>query len=678
MATEQGKRKKEKGKSVDRSSSSATWLFAFFLLPFAFCLAPCSAATLVSPSVSYTDVSNTVASAVSGDTVQIPAGSANWTNTLNVTKAITIQGLTTLTGPSSAPIIDRQTVINNDIPSGHGTIFNLNVPATNLNVVRITGVSIVGNLGNGFGGMIEVQLSTPNFRVDHCEFVTPKNNYCLAGYNTKGLIDHNAALNTVKTFCDIRQSPFGDESYAAPLTPGSIEAIYVEDNYVFCSASKVQGLIDSQGGARYVIRYNTTFNAQFVTHGTESGGRVRGPRWWEIYNNTVTSTLPNQQANGALFRGGTGVMFSNIVTGKWGYSIRLVNYRDNQGLAFLWGGADGLNAWDINDTTDQTGNGLGGGPNGLYASGTHVGGTNSTTLTVAGTPWTPHQWIRYTVKNLDRADLNQSVIIDNTANTLTYATSAPTLVWNPGDDFTIRRVLNTMDHIGSGQSDLLTGNPPTPHWLNQIREPAYFWSNPLNSNPQSVYTEFNLVQNLDYYTEQAGFNGSVGIGVGTIAARPSSGLTAGVGYWATDESKFYKATGPTTWALYYQPFTYPHPLISGSVPSPPAAPSSLTATTVDSSHINLSWTDNSNNEEVFSIERKITGGNFATIATVTANSTSYADTALSPSTQYFYRVRAFNQGGYSAYSNEANATTNAVFNPPPRGRRVTPLIGLPK
>jgi PKD repeat protein len=102
-------------------------------------------------------------------------------------------------------------------------------------------------------------------------------------------------------------------------------------------------------------------------------------------------------------------------------------------------------------------------------------------------------------------------------------------------------------------------------------------------------------------------------------------------------------------------------------PPPPAAPSNLTASAVSSSQINLAWTDNSGDEDGFKIERCQGAGctNFAQIATVGANVTTYSNTGLSASTTYRYRVRAHNASGDSPYSNEAEATTLAPPPPPP-------------
>lgn len=98
-----------------------------------------------------------------------------------------------------------------------------------------------------------------------------------------------------------------------------------------------------------------------------------------------------------------------------------------------------------------------------------------------------------------------------------------------------------------------------------------------------------------------------------------------------------------------------------AIPTPPAAPTNLMATAVSSSQINLSWTDNSSSEIAFKIERKTgAGGSWSEIHQTNPNVESYQNTGLSPNTLYYYRVRASNNGGDSAYSNESSATTQAL------------------
>ncbi len=94
-------------------------------------------------------------------------------------------------------------------------------------------------------------------------------------------------------------------------------------------------------------------------------------------------------------------------------------------------------------------------------------------------------------------------------------------------------------------------------------------------------------------------------------------------------------------------------------PAIPAAPTALVITARNRNFIDLSWTDNSNNETGFKIER-CTGAtctNFAQVGTTAANVRTFRSSGLARRTTYRFRVRSFNTAGNSAYSNIVSGAT---------------------
>lgn len=92
----------------------------------------------------------------------------------------------------------------------------------------------------------------------------------------------------------------------------------------------------------------------------------------------------------------------------------------------------------------------------------------------------------------------------------------------------------------------------------------------------------------------------------------------------------------------------------------PAAPTDLQGTAASQTRLDLSWTDNSDDESGFKIERSPDGASgWTRIYTTTADVTSYSDTDLECSTTFYYRVRSYNASGNSDSSAVVQATTLA-------------------
>ena len=155
--------------------------------------------------------------------------------------------------------------------------------------------------------------------------------------------------------------------------------------------------------------------------------------------------------------------------------------------------------------------------------------------------------------------------------------------------------------------------------------------------------------------------------LGNVTQTLVSNLTTGKTYYfaVTAYTTALTESVPSNEVSYPEVSATPTPTPTPSPGQTPASPTNLKGSVVSSTQINLSWADNSSNETGFKIERSINGSTFAQIGTAGANTTAYASTGLAASTKYYYRVRAYNSGGNSSYSNTVSATTTASSTPTP-------------
>ena len=93
----------------------------------------------------------------------------------------------------------------------------------------------------------------------------------------------------------------------------------------------------------------------------------------------------------------------------------------------------------------------------------------------------------------------------------------------------------------------------------------------------------------------------------------------------------------------------------------PKAPSNLNANVTSSDRINLTWLDNSDNEDGFIIEMRTPNSNsYEEKASVGTDITEYSVTGLQPRTRYHFKVKAYNEIGHSQPSSEESVTTPGI------------------
>ncbi|MCD6356669.1 MAG: hypothetical protein J7L66_05215 [Anaerolineaceae bacterium] len=295
-----------------------------------------NAATINAISCSQPHVQDAINSASDGDTVTLPVGSAIWTNPVTIpsTKGLTIQGA----GPT-------QTIITDNVPSAWAmACFWINTgPGKS---TRISGIKFTGGSGT-YGHIVFYGGNTGN-RVNDCtfEFGTDGGRGVYWLNDSWGVVDHctfTAGASGTSQGVSVRGR--GATSWENDLSLGTANAVYVED-CTFNYSSPQDGTLDCYNGGRYVFRYNTVNGSTVGHHGCDSGS-LRSTLSFEVYENTFDNE------NAAIFtvmnfRGGTGVVYNNVVTGNYNNFAYVRNYRSCSSYP-TWGICDGNNAYDGNE-----------------------------------------------------------------------------------------------------------------------------------------------------------------------------------------------------------------------------------------------------------------------------------------------------------------------------------------
>ncbi len=288
-----------------------------------------------------------------GDTVQLPAGTGDWSKGWNTgrgakMKAITIQGAG----------MDKTVIRDHRSRRGSGVPFELQ--GIEGKPFRVTGITFDGTAwpdAGLWGGFMSIAGTCKNFRIDHCKFKNASVMMTING-DTYGLIDHCNFDD--KGYADRLAQPIwfsgpGAPNYRKPLSLGTAAAMYLEDNEVYLGPGAARGgdcpWIAPNNGARVVIRHNTIVNSQIEIYGAGVRKGYYGCQQAEIYDNTFSAIgLKQGEPQGFIFiNAGVGIVFNNTVTGTT-YNTRTIqltherSFRDRGGF----GVCDGTNPVDGN------------------------------------------------------------------------------------------------------------------------------------------------------------------------------------------------------------------------------------------------------------------------------------------------------------------------------------------
>jgi len=528
--------------------------------------------------------------AVDGDTITLPAGTFSWTSSPGITKAITLQGATTVTGAGGPnPTVNDATIVKDDV-SRNSTILSVTISGNR--VFRLTGITFAPGASQVNGSTDGAfHFSSPDLtarvRIDHCHFASLHQAKLIRNSKVYGVADHNAIEVTGNSFPFNNEGAIagsgenGNAAWADYPWFGTGKFFFIEDNTLVRQNTMANSLVDSFYGGRWVARHNYMVNMIPSGHGTESGAG-RGQRANEFYDNTINMTV---EWSGGGQRSGTSLWHDNTFLGHNsdnGSACNLSNFRETPARGIQPSGtftvADGTCPWDQNDT-EGNGTYVEGHPPFLFDSGSPTSGTtisgSTGTFTDSTKNWTTNQWASYSIKNTNRSSecyLLGSYIISNTSNSITYyyypdRDVRQHLIFNSGDTYEIHRVLVMMDQCGRGRTldaiytqitngQAIPRNPRCgcPLWPRSQLEPCYSWNN--------VYTPTNQV---------LGFGGG-----GQPTTKPGVDyFNLGSGFPAdiTPPQVSATYTSASNGVDYTGTYVYPYPLLSGRpAPSPASTP----------------------------------------------------------------------------------------------------------
>lgn len=144
-----------------------------------------------------------------------------------------------------------------------------------------------------------------------------------------------------------------------------------------------------------------------------------------------------------------------------------------------------------------------------------------------------------------------------------------------------------------------------------------------------------------------------------VFAGKDTNWIVGVGHNGLIYRMFYNGTGEMPWQIAGNGSSATGG--GGTIPSAPSG--AVLVNVVNSDHVvNISWNDNSSNEDGFKLYRSEDGNSFSVVQTTSANQNSVNDSFLDNNKNYYYKLTAFNDQGESGFSNTAQITTLTNLN----------------